>query len=233
MRPPQLRLSPKRWWPIHPPPSRWNPQARIRLTNVRPLFWSSLPSGSILYAWQLPPFGGRYEQTDNAYVRGQTTIISPQVSGYVSDVPVQDFQMVKAGDILVRIEDRIYSAKVAQARANVLTQSPSLDNSDPGAAVARGQRAGGGCRHRQRAGAAHQGPGRHASRPMHWSATGWVTTRDRDQQVAALRAAEAQLRQARAAREIGRQDVRTVIVGRAGAKRQCRSRQGPGPLSRS
>ena len=52
---------------------------------------------AILYAWQLPPFGGRYEQTDNAYVRGQTTVISPQVSGYVSEVPVQDFENVKAG----------------------------------------------------------------------------------------------------------------------------------------
>ena len=45
---------------------------------------------------------------------------------------------------------------------------------------------------------------------------GWVTTRDRDQQTAALRAAEAQLRQAQAAREINRQDVRSVVVGRAG-----------------
>jgi len=84
---------------------------------------------AILYAWQLPPFGGLYEQTDNAYVKGQTTVISPQVSGYVSDVPAQDFEDVEAGQVLVRIEDRIYTAKVAQARANVLTQSANFDNS--------------------------------------------------------------------------------------------------------
>jgi multidrug resistance efflux pump len=33
--------------------------------------------------------------TDNAYVRGQTTFISPQVNGYITEVKVQDFVQVK------------------------------------------------------------------------------------------------------------------------------------------
>lgn len=33
----------------------------------------------ILYAWQLPPFTRHVQFWDNAYVRGQTTFISPQV----------------------------------------------------------------------------------------------------------------------------------------------------------
>src|SRR4051794_13457707 len=45
-----------------------------------------------LYAWDLPPFAATLQTTDNAYVRGQTTIISPQVSGYVTEVLVQDYQ---------------------------------------------------------------------------------------------------------------------------------------------
>ncbi len=49
----------------------------------------------ILYAWQLPPFTRHSQFTDNAYVRGQTTFISPQVNGYITDVPVQDFANVK------------------------------------------------------------------------------------------------------------------------------------------
>jgi hypothetical protein len=52
---------------------------------------------AILYAWRLPPFGGRYEQTDDAYVRGQTTVISPQVSGYVSQVAGQRLPGCPAG----------------------------------------------------------------------------------------------------------------------------------------
>src|SRR4029434_8099717 len=116
--------------PIHGDiPARVNPQMRSRAVNLTIVALVLGAVAAILYAWQLPPFGGRYEQTDNAYVRGQTTIISPQVSGYVADVPVQDFQNVQAGQVLVRIEDQIYRAKVAQARANVLTQVANLDNS--------------------------------------------------------------------------------------------------------
>ena len=36
----------------------------------------------VLAAWDLPPFAGGDVETDNAYVRGRTTVIAPQVSGY-------------------------------------------------------------------------------------------------------------------------------------------------------
>ena len=170
---------------------------------------------AILYAWRLPPFGGRYEQTDDAYVRGQTTVISPQVSGYVSQVAVNDYQDVQPGQVLVRIEDSIYSARVAQARANVLTQQANLDNSDQAqrskevntlaqdAAIANAQ-------------AQLYKVQADLRRTDALISHGWVTPAVRDQQVAALRAAEAQLRQANAARQIGSEDVRTVVVGRHG-----------------
>ena len=57
----------------------------------------------VLYAWRLPPFVTSVETTDNAYVRGYVTILSPQVSGYVVDVPVKDYQQVKQGDTLAQI----------------------------------------------------------------------------------------------------------------------------------
>jgi multidrug resistance efflux pump len=198
-----------------PPPSRWRPSDRSRLTNFLIVAFVAIAVFVILYAWQLPPFGGRYEQTDNAYVRGQTTVISPQVSGYVSEVPVHDFQFVKAGQVLVRIEDRIYAAKVAQSRANVLTQTATLDNSAQAQKAKEANELAGDA-----AIFSAQAQLRKVQADMRRTdaliAHGWVTPSLRDQQVAALRAAEAQLRQARAAREIGRQDVRTVIVGRSG-----------------
>ena len=51
----------------------------------------------VLYAWRLPPFTSSVEMTDNAYVRGYVTTLSPQVSGYVVEVPVQDYQSVEKG----------------------------------------------------------------------------------------------------------------------------------------
>ncbi|MBN9024723.1 MAG: HlyD family secretion protein, partial [Rhizobiales bacterium] len=37
----------------------------------------------VLYAWQLPPFRSSVETTNNAYVKGQVTLLSPQLAGYV------------------------------------------------------------------------------------------------------------------------------------------------------
>ncbi|WP_288726831.1 biotin/lipoyl-binding protein [uncultured Psychrobacter sp.] len=62
----------------------------------------------ILYAWKLPPFTPTVQQTNNAFVKGQTTIISPQVSGYVTEVAVEDFANVKEGDLLIKVDDRTF-----------------------------------------------------------------------------------------------------------------------------
>jgi multidrug resistance efflux pump len=197
------------------PPERWSPPARSRLiwTGIAALLIASL--ATILYAWQLPPFGGRYEQTDNAYVRGQTTIISPQVSGYVAAVPVKDFDNVGAGQVLIRIEDSIYSAKLAQARANVLTQMANLENSD------QAQRSKEASTLVQDAGIV-SAEAQLARAQADWNRLeplvrqGWATRAQEDQVRAALRSAQAQVSQANATRQIGTQDVRTVVVGRSG-----------------
>ncbi|MCX5569504.1 HlyD family secretion protein [Kaistia nematophila] len=82
----------------------------------------------VLYAWQLPPFRSSVETTNNAYVKGQVTLLSPQIAGYVVDVPVQDYMKVRKGDLLVQIDDRIYQQQLAQAQATLQQQQASLDN---------------------------------------------------------------------------------------------------------
>ncbi|NWE37511.1 biotin/lipoyl-binding protein, partial [Pseudomonas gingeri] len=77
---------------------------------------------------QLPPFSSAVETTENALVRGQVTIIGPQLSGYVYEVPVTDFQYVKAGELLVRLDDRIYKQRLDQALAQLAVQQASLAN---------------------------------------------------------------------------------------------------------
>ncbi|MCA0276122.1 MAG: HlyD family secretion protein [Proteobacteria bacterium] len=85
---------------------------------------------TILYVWELPPFRSAVQVTENAYVRGQVTILSPQLSGIIAEVAVQDFQEVKAGQLLVQIDDRIYLQKLAQARATLASQEAALANSE-------------------------------------------------------------------------------------------------------
>ncbi len=79
----------------------------------------------VLYAWRLPPFPSSVEMTENAYVRGYLTVMSPQLSGYVAEVPVHDYEEVKAGQLLVRIDDRIYAQKLAQSEATLAAQKAS------------------------------------------------------------------------------------------------------------
>src|SRR5438128_1062851 len=49
---------------------------------------------------------GRYlETTDDAYVKADSTIISPKISGYIAEVLVGDNEKVRAGQLLARIDD--------------------------------------------------------------------------------------------------------------------------------
>ena len=66
--------------------------------------------------------------SDDAYVRGDITPLSAHVEGYVRRVPVDDFQRVKEGDVLVEIEDDDYRARVAQAEADLLSAQAAIEN---------------------------------------------------------------------------------------------------------
>src|SRR5262245_52199683 len=59
----------------------------------------------------------QYESTDDAFIEGHTTQVSPKVSGYVQKIYITDNQRVNAGDLLVEIDPRDYEARFAQARA--------------------------------------------------------------------------------------------------------------------
>src|SRR5215510_11091569 len=62
---------------------------------------------------------GTYESTDDAQVDGHIHAISARITGYVSQVLVNDQQVVKAGDPLVVIDPRDYEVAVSRAEADV------------------------------------------------------------------------------------------------------------------
>ena len=57
------------------------------------------------------------ESTDDAYVGGNVTPISPHVAGFVSDILVADNQYVHAGELLIRLDDHDFRAAVDHAEA--------------------------------------------------------------------------------------------------------------------
>lgn len=80
-------------------------------------------------AWAMA-FTGGVTSTDNAYVRGDVTSLAAKVAGYVTAVEIKDNQTVRAGDILFRIDDRDYRARLAQAMANVKAAEARLIDVD-------------------------------------------------------------------------------------------------------
>ncbi|MBZ2172699.1 HlyD family secretion protein [Nitratidesulfovibrio sp. SRB-5] len=58
-------------------------------------------------------------ETDDAQVDGRIFMVSPRVAGYVVDVPVQDNQFVKEGEVLARLDPTEYEVAVAEARAQL------------------------------------------------------------------------------------------------------------------
>ena len=169
--------------------------------------------GIILYAWRLPPFTSAVEVTENAYVRGQVTLIAPQLAGYVAEVPVQDFAAVKRGDLLLRIDDRIFTQKLEQARAGLAAQRAALANSDQSRAAAEA---------RLRAAEANVASAEAALRTAeaNWGRIeplrerGVVSQTSTDQSQQALDQARAAITATNAAVDVARQDIQTAIVNR-------------------
>lgn len=168
----------------------------------------------ILYAWQLPPFTRHTQFTDNAYVRGQTTFISPQVNGYITDVKVQDFAIVKRGDLLMQIDDRIYTQRVHQAQAQLAMKVAALNNNlqqrkSAEAVIKRNEAA------LQNARAQSLKSQADLKRVKELASDGSLSVRERDAALASAAQGSADIDQARATLEMSRQDLQTVIVNRA------------------
>jgi membrane fusion protein, multidrug efflux system len=62
-----------------------------------------------------------WQRTDDAYLQSDLTPISAKVAGYVRDLPIQDYQRVRRGQVLAQLVDEDYRAAVAQAEASILS----------------------------------------------------------------------------------------------------------------
>ncbi len=67
-----------------------------------------------------------FETTDNAYLKAHMSLISPKETGYIKEVLFTDNQKVKPGDLLVVIDDHDFQARVAQAEAQVLSETAHI-----------------------------------------------------------------------------------------------------------
>ena len=84
-------------------------------------------------------YGGRFETTDDAFIAARQTAIAPQVSGYVTQVPVTDNEHVPAGSVIARIDPRPYRIALEQAAAQAAAAEAGIKNADAQLTVQQAQ----------------------------------------------------------------------------------------------
>ena len=111
-----------------PAPQKNRPAILKRVALAVLIVATGLGVGKLAYDWWTV---GRFiENTDDAYVGGDVTVIAPKVAGFIAQLDVTDNQQVHAGDLLLKLDDRDYRATLAKADAAVAVQQATLQNLD-------------------------------------------------------------------------------------------------------
>jgi membrane fusion protein, multidrug efflux system len=97
--------------------------------KILPLILGAAAAAALAwYGWSWWEAGRYVQSTDDAYVGGDITPVSPRIAGFIAELAVSDNQRVKAGDLLVKLDDRDDRAALARAAANVTAQQAALAN---------------------------------------------------------------------------------------------------------
>jgi membrane fusion protein, multidrug efflux system len=94
-------------------------QAAATPRSKRRLLMIAGPLVLILAAGGYWLMGGRYEETENAYLHQARISMASSVSGRIEKVMVSDNQVVKAGDVLFQVDQTPFLLTQAQAEAAV------------------------------------------------------------------------------------------------------------------
>ena len=73
----------------------------------------------LFWAFQKWSYGRSHQTTDNAQVDGHIVPVLAKVGGYVNTVSVSENDQVKAGQLLVQIDDADYRVRLQQAQADL------------------------------------------------------------------------------------------------------------------
>ncbi len=77
--------------------------------------------------WNRWEGNARWQSTDDAYLQADLTPIATKVAGYVRALPVQDFERVRADQVLAEIVDDDYRAAVAQINAGIASATAQVE----------------------------------------------------------------------------------------------------------
>src|SRR3954466_6828410 len=88
---------------------------------------SLLALAAISYGAYYTFVGRFYVSTDDAYVRANNTLLGARVSGHIAAILPGDNVLVRAGEVIFRIDDGDYRIAVDAARSRIATQQATVD----------------------------------------------------------------------------------------------------------
>jgi membrane fusion protein, multidrug efflux system len=101
------------------------PRFTLKLTAFVGLACAAVLAASA-YGYHWWTVGRFFQSTDDAYVGGNVTPISPHISGFVAEIAVGDNQLVSAGQLLIRLDDRDVRAAADHAEAILEQRTATL-----------------------------------------------------------------------------------------------------------
>lgn len=104
-------------------------QARRAFTDPsmrRPLLMFGVPGFILLVIAIVWLFSGRYQSTDNAYVKADMVLVSPDVGGRIVQVFVKQNELVKKGQPIVQINPVTYKLALEQSEAMLLAAAANV-----------------------------------------------------------------------------------------------------------
>ncbi len=112
---------------LHQPVVETRPRVRLKRAALAGAALALLAGGAwFAHNWWI---NGRFiETTDDAYIGGNLTSIAPHVAGFIESIPVADYQLVQAGQVLLRLDRRDYQAALDHAKAVVAGAAAKLDS---------------------------------------------------------------------------------------------------------
>jgi membrane fusion protein (multidrug efflux system) len=117
--------------PGRPPKSEAAQPAKAAFWRRRPLLTFAILVFALIvlaasYLWW--DNSSHFESTDDAFIAARQIAIAPQVTGYVTSVPVTDNEHVAAGQVIAKLDDRDYQAALDQANAQVAAAKAGVAN---------------------------------------------------------------------------------------------------------
>src|SRR5262245_43434862 len=101
--------------------------ARLGRKRLRMILLVGLPALVTVIGLGLYLSGGRYITTDNAYVGAQEVLITPNISGKITQVAIREGQHINSGDELFTLDREPYALALRQAKAKLDTARSDFD----------------------------------------------------------------------------------------------------------